>query len=196
MIRLLRWSLYTLFYALYGMGRYLVKSAKLGVQLAYLVLTLIGGFVAQLALIGQVALWCGATKLSIPGPDVLFMWLPEDWRVGTWRLLGCFGAFVWLGYILPAQQSSARVARRKRRGHPLWLAGRHAWMWALLWGPLALWMDLYMGVPGPIMAVVFGGLAITYYLYVWQGKVLPCLHEGVQHELRSWPRFPAARPVR
>jgi hypothetical protein len=111
-------------------------------------------------------------------------------------LLGCFGAFVWLGYILPAQQPAARAARRKRRGHPLWLAGRHAWMWAILWGPLALWMDLYRDVPGPVMAVVFSGLVMTSYLYVWQGKVLPRLREDAQQELRSWQRFPAARTVR
>jgi hypothetical protein len=196
MIRLMRWSLCTLFHALYGMGRYLVKSVKLGVQLAYLLLTLIRGFVAQLALMGQIALWCGVNKLSIPGPDVLFIWLPEDWRLGSWRLLGCFGAFVWLGYILPAQQPPARASRHKRRGHPLWMAGHHAGIWVILWGPLALWMDLYMDVPGPVMAVVFSGLAITYYLYIWQGKVLPRLREDVQHELRSWQRFPTARAVR
>ena len=196
MIRWIRWSLCAPFYALYGMGRHLLKSAKLSVQLAYLLLTLIGGFVAQLALIGQIALWFGVNKLSIPGADVLFLWLPEDWRVGTWRLLGCFGAFVWLGYILPAQHASARAERRRRRGHPLWMAGRHAWMWAILWGPVALQMDLYMDVPGPVIAVVFSGLVITYYLYVWQGKVLPRLREGVHHELRSWQRFPAARVVR
>jgi hypothetical protein len=178
------------------MGRYLVKSAQLGVQLGYLILTLIGGFVAQLALMGQLALWAGVNRLSIPGPEVLLMWLPEDWRVGTWRLLGYFGVFVWLGYILPAQQPSARDSCRKRRGHPLWLAGRHAWIWAILWGPLALAMDLYRDVPGPVMAIVFSGLVMTYYLYVWQGKVLPRLRERVHHELRSWQRFPAARVVR
>ena len=175
MIGLIRWSVCAPFYALCGMGQHVVKSAKLVVQLAYLLLTLIGGFVAQLALIGQIALWCGANKLSIPGADVLFVWLPEDWRVGTWRVLGCFGTFVWLGYILPAQQSSAWALSRKRRGHPLWLAGRHAWVWAILWGPLALQIDLYRHVPTPVMAIVFSGLVITYYLYVWQGKVVPRL---------------------
>jgi hypothetical protein len=69
-------------------------------------------------------------------------------------------------------------------------------MWAILWGPLALWMDLYTDVPGPVMAIVFSGLVVTYYLYVWQGKVLPRRREGVYQELRSWQRLPTARAVR
>ncbi len=191
MIRMIQGGLH----AVYRMVTHLAQATMICLQLAYVLLTLLGGFIAQLTVMAQVAAWCHLTDL-MPKPESLLIGLPMESRSGAWRLLGFFGAFIWLGYILPARQHKGRKSWRKRQGHPYWSAGHHAWLWGLLWGPLGLQLGLYKDVATSIIAVIAVGLIATYYIYVWQGLIVPRLHTWANRERRAWQHLTTARVSR
>lgn len=190
MIRMIRWGLRVL----YRMGTHLAQAVGVCLQLAYFLLTLLSGFTAQLALMAQVAEWCQMSSM-MPNPEALLIGLPMEWRVGTWRLLAFYGAFVWLGYILPAQQQHNRKSRRKK-GNPYWAASCHALTWAIIWGLLGLHFGFYTDVAAPVIAIIMGGLAGTYYLYVWQGLIVPRLQDRANQEFRARHHLATARAAR
>ena len=180
MVRMIHWS----WQVLCDMGKHLFQATVIFLHFTYFVLTLIGGFVAQLTLIGQVAVWLG-TMESFAGLHSLLIFIPSAWRGDCWRLLAIYGAFIWIGYILPAQQYRDRNARqRQSQPHPLRAAVYHTLLWGLLWGPVAMSFGLYERVAAPILIIVFGGLIGTYYFYVWQGKIKPQLQERENQRLK------------
>jgi hypothetical protein len=142
------------------------------VRLTYLVSLFLGAALGAVMLAWSLGHWTGLlpAPLAATHNTALFH---APWQGNGWSLLGFYGLFVWLFYLLPAPKSdqqahalyTAKASLKRPTRHGIW---KHGLLWAGVFGPVAHTCGWYTGLSWQQGVIVLACLLCGFYIEVWQ----------------------------
>lgn len=141
-------------------------------RFVYLVCLFLGAILGAVMLAWSLGSWTGILPAASAEPhSTTFFHTP--WEGNGWSLIAFYGLFVWSFYLLPAPKSEKQVhyqytakaplKRPTRRG-----LGKHALLWAGVFGPLAYACGWYTGLSWQVGVIVIVSLLCGFYIEVWE----------------------------
>jgi hypothetical protein len=138
----------------------------------YLVCLFLGAGLGAVMLAWSLGSWTGVLPAALDDShSTAFFHTP--WEGNGWSLIALYGLVVWSFYLLPAPKSEQQVHYRYPAKAPLKRPtrrglGKHALLWAGVFGPLAHACGWYTGMSWQIGVIVIISLLCGFYIEVWQ----------------------------